>query len=202
MQLRRTVVALLVAGSLLPAVPASAAKAKPKPKPKPPVCFLIKDDEGDGTAGPFKTDTLDVLSADISTGPKEITAILRLKSGAIETDNYLKLGGIWNFNITAGGTNYSFYAQWPSAVRTTPQKLVGGLTVGNNDSTPAAVFRKDGNNFVWTVSRAAMAPLRKPNQSITVTSATSGAASFGGDSAFAKPNTKYLDKYPSCLRSK
>ena len=57
-----------------------------------------------------------------------MTATLRLKSGAIESDNYLADGAGWNFNVTAGGIKYSFYAVWPSSVSVKPRVVYGGLT--------------------------------------------------------------------------
>lgn len=195
MHARRLALAAVVLGATLPTIPATAAPKKPLP------CKQIVDDEGDGTTFGLRSPALDVLSADISSGPKEVTAIMRLKSTAVENDNYLLGGAIWNFNVTAGGIKYSFHAVWPTIV-TPNRELRGGLTAGSNPSSPAATFRRVGNDFIWTVSRAAIPALKKPKQYIYVTSASSGANSSGGDSAFAKPNTKYLDKSLTCLRSK
>ena len=199
MQLRRLTLVALAIGAVLPAVPASAAK----PKPKPP-CNQILDDEGDGTIKPInvKSDALDILSADISSGKKEVTAILRLKSTAVENDNMLRGGAIWNLNFTVTGVKYSFQATWPSMFRTTPQVLTGKLISGNSESTPPATFTRVGNNFVWTVSRAAVPGLAKAKQFIYVTAASDDADSLSGDDAQAKPNTKYLDKSITCLPSK
>lgn len=196
MQMRRLALVALVLGSTLPTVPAMAAKPLP--------CKQISDSDGDGTINPIglSSPALDILSADVSTGRNEVTAILRLKSAAVENDNYLKGGAIWNFNVTAGGIKYSFHANWPSAVRVDPPALSGGLTAGSNESVPAATFRRVGNDFVWTVSRAAVPVLKKAKQYILVTAASSGADSLSADAAFAKTNTKYLDKSVTCLRSK
>ncbi|MDQ1710873.1 MAG: hypothetical protein QOE45_323 [Frankiaceae bacterium] len=199
MQLRRFALAVLVLGVALPTVPAIAA-AKPKPLP----CKQISDDPGDGRINPLglSSPALDILSADVSSGRNEVTATLRLKSAAVENDNYLRGGAIWNFNVTVSGTNYSFYARWPSVVTVDPPALYGGLTAGSNQSSPVATFRRVGNDFVWTVSRAAINGLKKPKTSILVTGASSNADSLSADSAPAKPDTKYLDKTPTCLPSK
>jgi hypothetical protein len=199
MQLRRLTLVALVLGVTLPALPA-VASTKPKPKAKPS-CKQISDDEGDGRSLAVSSPTLDVLSADISSGAKEVTATLRLKSADVEHDNMLPGGAIWNFNVTIDGIKYSFHATWSTVVSPTRQ-LTGGLTAGSNPSSPEATFRRVGNDFVWTVSRAAFPSLKKAKQYIYVTSATSGANSFGGDGAQAKPGTKYLDRSPSCLPSK
>jgi hypothetical protein len=197
-QLRRLALAVLVLGSTVPAVPALAA-AKPKP-----VCLLVKDDAGDGSVKPagVNSPALDILSADVSSGRTQVTATLRLKSGSIESDPALTGGAIWNFNVTVTGVSYSFYARWPSVVTLSPRVLYGGLTAGNDPSKPAATFRRVGNDFVWTVARSAFSGLAKPKTPIVVMGASSGADSLSADSAPAAPNTKYIDKTPSCLVSK
>jgi hypothetical protein len=198
MQPRRLVLAALV----LPALAVTPASAANKPKPKPKVsCNLVKDAEGDGTVLGLSSPALDILSADISSGPTEVTAILRLKSGAVENDPYLTGGAIWNFNVTVDDIKYSFTATWPTIV-TPNRQLSGGLTAGSSRSQPEATFRRVGNDFLWTVGRAAIPGLKKAKQFILVTGASSGADSTGADGASAQPGTKYADKSPSCLKSK
>jgi hypothetical protein len=201
MQLRRLALAALVLPAL--AVTPATAATKPKPKPKPLPCFQIKDDEGDGQVKPIglSSPALDVLSADLSSGPTEVTAILRLKSAAVENDHYLDGGAIWNFNVAVDSIKYSFSAIWPTAL-TPNRQLSGGLTAGSSRSNPEATFHRVGNDFVWTVSRAAFPALKKARQYILITSASSGADSLSADGASAKAGTKYLDKTPTCLRSK
>jgi len=195
MQLRRLALVALLVATVAPAVPATAAARKLP-------CNQVADSSGDGTVFGQRSDTLDIVSADISTGAKQVTATLRLTSTAVENDMYLKGGAIWNFNVTVSGIKYTFYAIWPTAVTLNPT-LTGGLTAGSNESNPKATFQRVGNTFLWTVSRAAMPSLAKPKTYIYVTNATSGANSLGGgDSAWAKANTKYLDKTVTCLPSK
>ncbi len=201
MQPHRVALVALLVGAVLPVVPASAAPPKVTK-----ACLLITDVEGDGTINPLglKSPALDILSADVSSGRNEVTAIMRLQSGTVENDYYLLGGAQWNLNLTVGGIKYSFYARWTSVFTNgTNQELGGGLTAGSNPSTPPATFRREGNNFVWTVSRAAMPALKKPKTYLYPTGANSGADSLSADSAApAKPNIKYLDKSPSCLVSK
>jgi hypothetical protein len=196
-QLRRLAIAVLAVAAVLPAGPAMAAKAKPKP------CNLLTDDAGDGSVdGVVKSDALDILSADISSGKNEVTATLRLKSGAVESDNALVDGAIWNLNVTVTGVKYSFQAHWPSVFTVSPRVLTGSLIAGNDPSNPPATFTRVGNNFVWTVKRAAMPGLAKAKTYIYVMGASDDADSLSGDTASAKPNTKYLDKSVNCLPSK
>ncbi len=197
MQLRRLALGALVLGLAIPAAP---AVAKPKP------CKQISDIEGDGSVQPsgglLTSPTLDILSADISSGKKEVTGTIRLKSAALEGDNVARLGEGWNLTFTVSGTNYVFYARWTGAVTAGTPELTGGLTVGGNRSQPAATFRRAGDNLVWTVPRAAVHGLKKPKTYIYVTGANSSASSFSADTALAKPNTRYLDKSVTCLPSK
>jgi hypothetical protein len=196
-QLRRLTIVVLALAAALPAVPASAAKAKPKP------CNQLTDDSGDGSVdGVVKSDALDILSADVSSGKNEVTATLRLKSAAVESDNALAGGAIWNFNVTVTGVKYSFQAHWPSVFTLSPRVLTGSLISGNDESNPKATFTRVGNNFMWTVNRSAIPGLKKAKTYIYITGASDDADSLSGDTASAKPNTKYLDKTVTCLPSK
>lgn len=198
MQPRRLALCALALALAAPATPALAAKAKPLP------CNQVSDQRDDGAVQPLglKSPALDVLSADIATGKNEVTAVMRLASAKVEDDHVLRLGAQWNFNVKVNGIGYSFFARWPGNFSTEAPQLVGGLTVGSNRSNPEASFRRVGDTFVWTVSRKAVDGLKKPKQFIYVTSANSGAMSLSADSAFAKPNTKYLDKTRTCVPSK
>lgn len=198
MQSRRLALGALVLGIALPAAP-SVAAAKPAPK----ACKQISDAEGDGVVQPtvLSSPTLDILSADISSGKKEVTGTLRLKSAAVETDNVARLGEAWNLNFTVSGVKYVFFARYTGNVAAGTPALTGGLTVGGSRSDPEATFRRVGNDLVWSVVRKAVDGLKKPKTYIEVTSANTGAGSLSADTALAKPNTKYLDKSPSCLAS-
>ena len=194
MQLRRLALGALALGIVLPATPGFAA-AK--------VCKQIKDGENDAAvAGVLASPALDILSADVSSGKKEVTGTIRLKSADLANDNALRLGAGWNLNFTVSGVKYTFFARWSGNISATPE-LTGGLTRGNNRSDPPATLRQSGNDLVWSVPRKAVDGLKKAKQYIYINSANTGAASLDGDSALPpKPNTRYLDKTPSCLVSK
>jgi hypothetical protein len=201
-QPRRLALGALALGIALPTAP-SVATAKPAPKPPPKACKQISDAEGDGVVQPtgLSSPTLDILSADISSGKKEVTGTLRLKGAAVETDNVARLGEAWNLNFTVSGVKYVFFARYTGNVTAGTPALTGGLTVGGSRSDPEATFRRVGNDLVWSVVRKAVDGLKKPKTYIEVTSANSGAGSLSADTALAKPNTRYLDRSPSCLTS-
>lgn len=197
MQLRRLVLGALALGLVLPAAPGFAA---------PKACKQIKDAEGDGDVQPsgglLTSPTLDILSADVSSGKKEVTGTIRLKSAKVEDDNVARTGEAWNLNFTVSGVRYTFFARWTGAVTAGTPELTGGLTVGGNRSEPEASFRRVGNDLVWTVARKAVDGLKKPKTYVFLNGANSGASSLSADSALAAANTRYLDKSPSCLASK
>jgi hypothetical protein len=80
---RRLLTAMLGVG-LVAGGPAFAAKPKVTPKPKPvpkPVCDLVTDPKGDaegGALGSNEDQALDIISADIATNNKYITAAIRV----------------------------------------------------------------------------------------------------------------------------
>jgi hypothetical protein len=84
--------ATVVTGGAALAAPAKAA----------PVCNIVTDDKGDGSlvATP-NSKALDVVSADIATGAKTVTAIIRVDG--MGTDPMTTLGVEYKINFTVGG---------------------------------------------------------------------------------------------------
>lgn len=78
---------------------ASAASKKPAAKP---VCNLVTDPKGDGSfiATP-NSKALDVVSADIATGAKTVTAVIRVDG--MGSDPQTTLGVEYKINFTVGG---------------------------------------------------------------------------------------------------
>lgn len=83
----RPTLALVVAASLLTAGGVAAAAPKPKPKPKPkPVCNVVTDEKDDtfllrsqdGTQPGPQENGLDLVSADLASDGKTITAAVRV----------------------------------------------------------------------------------------------------------------------------
>ena len=71
----------------------------------PPVCNLITDPVGDST-GP--TQTLDVVSGDIASDKKKITAVIRMVDLA-ETDPTSPTGLSWSIRFNAAGADLPYY---------------------------------------------------------------------------------------------
>jgi hypothetical protein len=90
----------LVVALCVSVVAGGAAVAAPK-KVKP-VCNIVSDAKGDGqlVATP-NAKPLDIVSADIATGPKTVTAILRLDG--MDSDPMTTLGVEYKINFTVGG---------------------------------------------------------------------------------------------------
>lgn len=95
----RPVLALALAAGLLGVVGLGTAAAAP------PACKLITDPAGDST-GP--TNTLDVVSGDIASDKKKITAVIRLANLA-ETDPTSPTGLSWSIRFNAAGATLPYY---------------------------------------------------------------------------------------------
>lgn len=107
MKLRR-MHAAVIAGVMLTGIAATQAGAATKPKVKP-VCNLITDEEGDATAfavlpsGFPNAPALDVLSADIATGAKNLSAVIRVKD--IDAGDTIPTAAhTYYFNFNVGDT--------------------------------------------------------------------------------------------------
>ena len=87
-------VSLLAAGPLL--LPAGAA-TRPKPKPRPPVCNLLTD-----LADQAGSPALDIVSADIATGRKSLTWVIRVANLSSTADPATTAGRQWTFTYTIG----------------------------------------------------------------------------------------------------
>jgi hypothetical protein len=105
----RTALALGISASVLAGGAALAAPAKP-------VCNLLSDAKGDAypttamPAGP-SDDTLDIVTADVATNKKTITAVIRLTKVAEQSDTS-PTGYHMVFNFTAPGATNPLYLQY------------------------------------------------------------------------------------------
>jgi hypothetical protein len=111
--------ARVVAAATVAALVASGGAAYAAPKKPATVCNQLVDDDGDAVIGgsgnpagqPYSA-TLDVLSADIATGKKNVVAAIRLKS--LEPDAFTTGGSqyvlLWTSNGTRRSLAYRTYA--------------------------------------------------------------------------------------------
>jgi hypothetical protein len=195
----RSLLIALVAAALLAPLPASAApkpKPKPKPKPLPKACLLLEDTRGDGDwnlAPPVKSDNVDIVSADIATGPTEVVAVLRMAAMNFSNDQWASLGYAWTFGATAGGARYEFRLR-----RTAGGEYIGGGSIGGvgiAGLTPTVV----GNDIVWKFKRKGIAQLARPNLVFSSFSAITNILSSTADDA--QSSKSYKDRQPSCVRA-
>jgi hypothetical protein len=107
MRITRPVACLAVTASLFGASVASAAVKKPVVKP---VCNLLTDDKADASfLGAAPNDgNLDIVSADIASDAKTMTAVLRLASYS-ETDLQAPLGRGYYVKFNAPGLDTPIY---------------------------------------------------------------------------------------------
>lgn len=99
----------VLAAAVCAALAAGTGIAAAAPKP---VCNLITDPAGDST-GP--TQTLDVVSGDLASSAKTITAVIRVVNLA-ETDATSPTGTSWSIRFNAAGAELPYYilAQKPA----------------------------------------------------------------------------------------
>lgn len=203
----RSVLALAVLPALIAGGAATAAPAKAKP-----VCDLIKDAAGDGGVA-LAADDLDVLTADLASDGKKITAVLRLAGDPAAVNPQ-----------ALGGKNY--YVSFTAPGSTSPQFLsaevdpVLGITyrsgfeedvngVGNKTADTAPVAGKiDGNVITITAplsafaSRTSLKPGRKLTSLTAEVFALVGTSLSGGLLVLADDATggSYTTGTPSCVK--
>jgi hypothetical protein len=188
--------AVLLGGLALPAGAAPAA-----------TCFQISDASGDSTfnGAPLSPASLDVLSADVATGTKNLVAVLRLKSLAMEP--YQATGSVYTFKFSLGGTDQTLtYAI--SATGSASSSYSSGETGSTAMSVPAVVDPSAGT-ITWTVARKAVSGL-KPRTKLTNLEAQAssavhvedGGSSFSAASVADSGTTtkSYVDGTKTCLK--
>lgn len=188
----------LIATLLLALAATTPATAAVKKKLPPPICNLVKDDRTDdasgGPGGLFASTSVDVVSADIATGPTEMVAVLRVKAINFE-ENAAKFGFQWRMGATAGGMRYEF-----SAKRGMAPSYATGSSVSINGAGIEHTFKFVKNTLVWTFKRSA------PNAKVPM--AKKGLV-WGDHGAFgsimsstadtASSEKKYPDRARSCV---
>lgn len=180
-------------------------------------CLQVVDPAGDATAdGKLPNrDSLDILSADVATGSRNIVGVIRLAS--VELDPTLATGVTYTFAWRAGSVEQSFsLVQYTDGSRISTFDPNTGFNMGG-DEQPAA-FRVDEPTkaLVFTVARKANPVLAKRGAKFSGMSVTSKPASniganqggssvsfssdngINGDSAESRKS--YTDLTPSCVK--
>jgi hypothetical protein len=106
---------------------AGAAVAAPTPKP---VCNLVQDAAGDVSAPP--SDNLDIISADVATTSKRLTAVIRVKKlASSDGTSPTGVGYTMRFNVPGNAATYYLLASVePDPIGTTTFEY-GTVETGN-----------------------------------------------------------------------
>ena len=201
----RPALALALLPALLAAGAATAAPAKAKP-----VCDLIKDAAGDGAVVTASAD-LDILSGDLASDGKKITAVLRL-AGDPSAANPQALGGKnYYVSFTAGGQPQFLAAEFAPVLGATYstgfEEDVNGVGNKTSDTEPAT-GKVDGNVITITAplsafgGRASLKPGKKLSGLTAEVFALVGTGATGGLLALADDATGsgYTAGAASCVK--
>jgi hypothetical protein len=196
--------ALALAVLVATALPVSAHAAA-----KRPACLQIVDAPGDGTVaqGAASSDAIDILSADIASGPRNLLAVLRLKS--VVPDGPTMTGATYVWSWTAGKTAQSLsLVQYAGGERAATFDADGG-GAGSGVAVDAVVDQAAGT-ITWTLARKSDSALAKgvrfTNLAVSASASfnlkaetvSSSATFLGGDDASTAKS--YVDGQPTCLR--
>ena len=186
-----------VAGVL--AVPAVAASKT--------VCLQVVDDTGDGNVGASSHDALDIVSADVATGKKNLVAAVRLKS--LAADPVLAGGETYTFAFSIGGVahllSYKVYSTGETKATISIGEGIDAVT-----TLVSAVADPGTATILWTVPRKSVPALKKPGGKLTGLVAhtgfglnaqlQTGTSEFSSGSDDASTGRSYVDNTPTCLK--
>jgi hypothetical protein len=209
MNVRIAGVVAVVTASLLSGGVAHAAK---KPAP-PPVCNQLTDDANDATfggslnaTGQPSSATLDILSADIASGKKNVVAAIRLRS--LEKDTWTTGGSSYTLSWVSDGVKRAFtyrtYADsTPADATFDADTATGTLT----DLIPVvATVTPATATITFTMARKLEPSLKKTGISFTELGVNSsmgvnrqGGYTSSGMDAATSPR-KYTDGALTCLK--
>jgi hypothetical protein len=186
---------------------ASGALAAPKA-----ACLQVTDVAGDGTSGgavPHR-DALDILSADVATGKRNLVAVLRLAS--VAADPTLTTGVSYRFAWRAGGVDQAMtLTQFSDGNRVSDFDPNTAFGANNDNRTPQLVVDQATNTITWSVTRKANPVLAKKGTKFSALSAAAdpsfniGAPGFTATMSFVPGDTAssgktYTDLAPSCVK--
>lgn len=159
-------------------------------------CPMLTDVAGDGrwALAPIESPQLDILSADVASGPTTVSVVLRLAS--LESDHVDHLGVRWAVGFVVGGVSNGVYLR-----RTIhPQPLYISEFRRDNAVVGAVAFTFDPATatITWTVPRSAIPELATPGQVFHDIGAITTVFSSSADNAFDDSST-YVDQSPGCI---
>lgn len=192
-----------------------AATAAPKPPPKPkPVCEQITDPSGDAriggslnAAGQPAYDSLDLLSGDIATGPRNLVGALRVKTTT--RDALLVAGSVHELRWKIGEVTYNLYYRVFQSGETEATLHSSAMALGSDLPVTAEVDTATAT-ITWKVSRKLIPELKKTGLKLTELSGYSasgnnlkspGGTTRGSSGVDTMITTKsYTDLMPTCLK--
>jgi hypothetical protein len=203
-QLVRPVLALVAGAGLVLAGPAGAASA-----PKP-VCNLVTDQAGDASVQPPlpSDDSLDIVSADLASNAKSVTAVLRLKSlGAASPYSVTGRNYYLLFNVP-GATNPVYFSAESDVTGTTYHwgdlETVNGLGSYTSKGTATGVtdVAKNEIRITTSVSDLAVVGKAKPGNKLSALHASTTAVLgvLVADVDTADGSKSYVAGAPSCVK--
>ncbi|HWL38391.1 MAG TPA: hypothetical protein VNQ77_19545 [Frankiaceae bacterium] len=187
----RSLVLCSLAVTLVATTPTAWAAAARRPKP---VCNLVVDGKGDGHSTVFplvESDTLDILGADVATGPKTLVAVARMVSTDGTGDNVAMLGTKVNMQMTIMGEHFTFTRRRKAGTTEAYEYTFSGGPLLKASATKTAI--------TWVIDRKLIKGLAKKNQKISGLSVTT--VPFSGNADAATSLKTYTDKYPSCVKA-
>jgi hypothetical protein len=203
-KLVRPALAVAVGASL---VVAGTAGAVTKPKP---VCNLVKDAAGDASVQPPlpSDDSLDIVSADVASNAKNVTAVLRLKSlGA--TSPYSVTGRNYYMQFDApGAANPIYFSAESDATGTSYHwgdlETANGLGTYTTKGDATGVTDVAKNEIRMTVSVRDLADLGKTKPGNKLSSLHASTTAVLGvlvaDVDTADGSKSYVAGSPSCVK--
>ncbi|HUR14124.1 MAG TPA: hypothetical protein VM097_06490 [Mycobacteriales bacterium] len=218
MKLTRPALCLALVASVTAATAATAA-TRPRPKPLKPVCNVVVDPAGDASPQPPapSDDSFDVLSADIASDAKNVTAVIRMKN--VSSTGLGQLGRDVQMTFDLVGAEAKVWIGYTGSSYggdAFQYGLIGMGDAGSTSPTGDAVGKIDAakNEIRMTVPVADLNGLGKIKpgakvSSIAVTASQlvgvapnpSGVYAFNSftvdDAAAVKP---YIAGYPSCVK--
>ncbi len=173
------------------------------------VCLQVTDETGDAHPGspnvptsPVNFDSLDIVSGDIATGPKNIVVAIRVKTLAAkpETTGGSTYNFYWNSGESRRGVSYRTWLDAPPDAIYMPDS-------STSNATAITAYADSGTNTIYfTVPRKLDPSLKKKGAKLSAfTVQTSFAVNRKGglatSSADRADSTRtYVDGAPTCLK--
>jgi hypothetical protein len=182
-----------------------------------PACLQVVDAAGDGTpAGVLpNSNAIDILSADLATGSRNLVAVVRLAS--VDPDPALTPGITYSFGWVAGGVPQAMtlvqYSDGSRVADFDPNTTFG---VGNDNRAPLVRVDSATKTITWTISRKLNPVLGKKgtkfgtftvdaDPALNLATPSASPVKFSGTTSFvqgdeAVSGKSYVDLTRSCVK--